>query len=79
MNPLPVVVDHNVSENYGLHLLHGKGAGVDPVEFFFLQSSKEALHSCVVVAPASTAHTLDCPMLGESRPESSTDKLAAPV
>jgi len=79
IDTLPVVVDHDIAENDSLNLRHRDAVCMDTIEFFFLQRSKEALHSGVIIAFAGAAHALDCPEAYKRGAKDGTGELAASV
>ena len=79
IDPLPVVVDHDVTEDDGLHLLHGHLFGMDAIEFFLFEGGKKALHSGVIIASPGTAHALNGTIFRQGVSEGPTGELAASV
>ena len=79
IDPLPVVVDHDVAEDDGLHLLHGHLFGMDAIELFLFEGGKKTLHSGVIIASPGTAHALNGAIFCQGGSEGPTGELAASV
>ncbi len=79
MDSLPVIVDHNVTEDDAFDLNHRHLLGLNLVELLLLQRGKEAFHPGIGIAAARTAHALNGVVPGQSISEGGAGELAAPV
>jgi len=76
IDSLPVIVDHNVTEDDAFDLSHRYFLGLNLVE---LLRGKEAFHPGIGIATARTAHALNGVVPGQSISEDGAGELAAPV